>query len=965
MHSSPPHPVKSFLLIGIALFAFSLSCLGEISPSISPVSLNGLRCEYCKDPLGVDRANPLLSWRLESDRRSVRQTAYRILAASTPAQLESDHGDLWDTGKVASGETLQIPYAGTPLVSAQRVFWKVRAWDELDNPTEWSKPASWTMGLLSENDWSGAHWISGPIRNDWTFSSPVTSRSSAAPTSDTHTPSPTPTPADSLKDQLTDSILLRKEFNASRKVRRATLFVCGLGQYEMFLNGQPVTDTLLNPGWTQYSKTCLYNTFDVTGLLLQGENCIAALLGNSFFNMHAVPPNRYQKGHFKLNFEAPRLISRLLLEYEDGTVDNVASNDSWNAAPGPLTLSHVYAGEDFDARLLPTNWDRPGFHSSGWTQVTVLQGPGGKLKAISVSAPPIRFFETFASLSAKTNSPGVTTYDFGQNASVVVRMKVKGPPGSIVRVEPSEITDSAGRINASSIRGKQRAYWEYTLQGSGEETYQGRFFYQGARYFQVECIPAPGGSVPPELLLLEARVIQSDAPAVGSFECSNVLFNRIWKLIRWAQRSNMVSCLTDCPTREKLGWLEQTHLNGPALHYNWDMTRGLGKVLNDMSDSQRADGFVPTTAPTYANFAGGFLDSPEWGSSAVVVPWQMYRTYGDINFLRDHYPMMKGYTDYLQGKTTNNILSYGLGDWYDIGPKRPGQSQLTQREITATGYLYEDTKIVADAARLLGIQEDAAAYSSKAEEIRSSFNKTLCNREKGVYGTATNYPVGSQCANALPLVFGIVEPTNIPTVTSALISDIVNKGNTGGDVGYRYVLRAIADAGRSDLIYGMNNQSEKPGYGMMLKKGATALTEAWSGDGDSQNHFMLGQLNEWFFHDLAGIQNDALTPGFKHILIQPAIVGDLTWMKCSYDSVRGTIVSNWSIERSKLTMVVTIPPNTTATIRIPGASAERVLESGSPVAKAKGVKIMRSEPANLLVEVGSGTYQFTTPFIKP
>ena len=948
----------------LALIAFSIPSKGGNVPAPLRVSLSGLCCESSKDPLGVDRSHPLLSWRLESDRRSVGQTSYRILASSSLALLEGDQGDLWDSGKVASGETLHIPYAGTPLVSGQRVFWKVRAWDEGDNPTEWSKPASWTMGLLSEKDWSGAQWISGPIRSDWKVPPPVKSPASGDSPAPVQNLAPAPSPIPSVKDQPTDSILLRREFVVPGKVRRATLFVCGLGQYEMFLNGMPVTDTFLNPGWTQYAKTCLYDTYDVTALVRRGENCVAALLGNSFFNMHAVPQGRYQKNGLKQNFEPPRLISRLILEYEDGSVANVVSDGSWSAAPGPLTLSHVYAGEDFDARLIQLGWDRDGFQASGWGSATVVQGPGGKLKGISASAPPIRFFETIAPLSSKTNAPGVTTYDFGQNASVVLRMRTKGSPGSVVRVEPAELIDSAGRINARSIRGKQRAYWQYTLNGKGEETYRGRFFYQGARYFQVELIPAPGETTLPELLGLEACVIHADAAAAGSFECSNDLLNRIWKLIRWAQRSNMVSYMTDCPTREKLAWLEQDHLNGASLHYNWDMVRELGKAMNDMSDAQGEDGFVPTTAPTYARFGGGFHDSPEWGSSSVIVPWQMYRTYGDINFLKDHYPMMKAYTDYLQRKAKGNMLRYGLGDWFDIGPKRPGQSQLTQREITATGYLYEDHRIVADAARLLGNQADAGSYSAKAEAIRSEFNRSLFNRERGVYGTATNYPVGSQCANALPLVLGIVEPTDIPSVTSGLIADIAAKGNTGGDIGYGYVIRAIADAGRSDLIYAMNNQSDKPGYGMMLKKGATALTEAWTGDGDSQNHFMLGQLNEWFFHDLAGIQNDPGAAGFRHILIKPAIVGDLMWVKCTYDSVRGKITSNWSLEGSKLTMEVRIPPNCTATVRVPTSDPAQVRESGSPLGTQKGIRILRSKPGSLLLEIGSGSYQFAAPFVK-
>jgi len=934
-------------------------CFSQPQPQ-SDVAVGHLRCEYRKDPLGIDRSNPLLSWWLESDRRSVKQTAYQILAASTPSLLASGQGDLWDSGRVASENTLQIPYAGKPLATAQQVFWKILAWDNEGKQTSWSQPASWVMGVLTEKDWEGAQWISGPIRKDWDFPKPAKALTGA--------PSPTPTPTPEPKDQLPDSILLRKNFAAAKKVRRAILFACGLGQNEMFLNGKPVTETFLNPGWTAYAKTCLYNSYDVTGLVVPGDNCLAALLGNSFFNSHEVPPDRYKKDCLIPHFEAPRLLARLVMEYEDGSRANIVTDSTWAAAPGPITLSHIYAGEDYDARLLPVNWDQPSFAASNWSQATVVEGPGGKLKGTSESAPPIRFFETFSSVSSKQNAPGVTTYDFGQNAAVVLKMTVRGSSGSIVRVEPAEIVTPQGKINTHAIRRNGRAYWEYTLKGTGDETYQGKFFYQGARYFQVELLPAKGDTQLPELLKIEARVIQADAPATGSFKCSNDLFNRIWTLIRWAQRSNMVSVMTDCPTREKTGWLEEDHLNGPALHYNWNMVEVLGKVMNDMSDAQGPNGRVPTTAPTYCNFekffGGVYADSPEWGSSSVVVPWQMYQIYGDINFLKDHYAMMKGYTDYLQGRATNNILSYGLGDWYDIGPGHPGQSQLTQREVTATGYLYEDTKIVAEAARLLGNQTDAAAYAAKAEEIRKKFNQTLFNQEKGVYGTAAKYPVGSQCANALPLVFGIVDSSNIPSVTEALIADIQQKGNTGGDVGYGYVLRAVADAGHSEVIYAMNNQSEKPGYGMMLKKGATALTEPWSGSGDSQNHFMLGQLNEWLFHDLAGIQNDPQAPGFKQIIIKPAIVGDLTWVNCSYESVYGPIVSNWSLDGSKLNLKVTIPPNTTAKILVPTSSPDQVQESGTQVSKVKGINILRSEPGILTLEVGSGNYQFTASFVK-
>jgi len=964
--------VKHSFFLFLIFFPWLNTCPLRAQQSEGTVSVGHLRCEHRENPIGVDRSAPLLSWSLESPQRSQKQNAYEILVASDQALLATDKGDLWDSGKVISDHTVQIPYAGKALEPAQHVYWKVRSWDGSGKPTAWSEPAAWTMGLPDKKDWGDAQWITGPIRDSWDFPTPPkktslapgSSKSSSTILTPSATPSPIPSPTPWLDPKLTDSILLRHEFNAPKKIRRASLFICGLGQYEMFLNGNPVTDTFLNPGWTDYSKTCLYDSYDVTGLVKEGSNAIGALLGNSFFNMHPVPPGRYKKNEFKTHFEAPRLIALLHFEYQDGSSENVASGSSWVATPGPLTLSHIYAGEDYDARLLPEGWAQAGFNASSWSPAEVVKGPGGILKGISASAPPIRFFETFKPVATKENRPGVTTYDFGQNAAVVLRMKVKGPAGSVIRVEPSELVDANGKISTGNIR-SGHAYWTYTLKGVGEETYQGTFFYQGARYFEVERIPAKDYPTLPEILSVEARVVQADAPSAGSFQCSNDLFNRVWKLIRWAQRSNMVSIMTDCPTREKLGWLEQIHLNGPALHDNWNMSLGLGKMMNDMSDAQQTNGFVPTTAPTYASFHGDFLDSPEWGSSAVIVPWQMYQTYGDTNVIADHYEMMKGFADYLLTKSKTNIVCYGLGDWYDIGPKHPFRAQLTQLEITGTGYLYEDTRIVAEAAALLGKSNDSIAYSERAEAIKSTFNERLFNKEKGSYGTSTNYPVGSQCANALPLVFGLVETNRISSVTKALISDIKDKGNTGGDVGYRYVLRALADAGASDVIYAMNNQSEKPGYGMQLKKGATSLTEPWSGDGNSQNHFMLGQLNEWLYNDLVGIQLDPKAPGFKHFVISPAIVGDLTWAEASYDSVHGTIQCRWERSGNSLSLKVTIPPNTSAIIRIPNSSPDLVQESGMPLSKVEGIKVLRAESGALFLEAGSGRYEFTAPYSKP
>ena len=445
---------------------------------------------------------------------------------------------------------------------------------------------------------------------------------------------------------------------------------------------------------------------------------------------------------------------------------------------------------------------------------------------------------------------------------------------------------------------------------------------------------------------------------MGEFECSNDLFNRTRKLVRWAQRSNMVSLMTDCPHRERLGWLEEDHLNGPALRYEFDVAQLFTKTLNDIADSQLSNGLVPTTAPEYTVFrsrndAGhlrdDFGDSPEWSSSFILVPWQQYEFDGDLNLFRLHYDQMKHYVSYLGTRADHDIASYGLGDWYDLGPKKPGVSQLTPIALTATAFYFQDVKIMAQVAQLLGKTNDATSYSELAEKIRAAFN------EKFYDSTNHWYATDSQCANAIPLVMGLCDATNRDAVVNAIVNDVQSRGNalTAGDVGYRYLLRALADGGRSDVIFDINNQTNKPGYGMQLAKGKTSLTEAWDG-GWSQNHFMLGQIEEWFYHDLAGIQSGG--DGFKQIVIAPQPVGNVHSVKASYHSVRGKISCDWTRVAEKFTLKISIPANTTATVWIP-SNAGTPVKVSSPTAR-----FLRDESDHAIFEVGSGEWEFDSVF---
>jgi hypothetical protein len=898
-----------------ALLALNLAVVPRVCNAKTDLQPVDLRCEYAVDPLGVDSPNPRLSWKLESNGRNHSQKAYRILVASTVKSLKRDTGDFWDAGEVHSGETIHIPYFGKPFHSSQRAYWKVRVWDQDGNPSPWSKTASWTYGILDSTDWK-AEWIG------------------AAPES--------PEAA---------TLLLRREFTVKKGLKRAVAHFCGLGCFEMTLNGEKAGRELFPPGWTKYDKTCLYVTYDLTSMLRKGRNTVGLLLGNGMYN---VKGGRYAK--FTGSFGPLKAIGQIVLEYKDGTKEAVVTDGTWRVHPGPITFSCVFGGEDVDLRLEPEGWNRSGFNDAAWTKASILPGPGGKLKGLSASAPPVLAFETFPPVGRKEIKPGVMVYDLGQNVSLMPRLKVKGQSGSVVRIIPSELLNADGSVDRTSCaHGAGPAWWQVTLAGGGSGTWFPKFFYHGCRYLQVECMPAVPGGKPSVVKSIEGVVVHSDSEPVGEFKCSNDLFNRIHALVRWAQRSNMMHVLMDCPHRERLGWIEQYHLNGPSLRYEFDLSRLFAKGVNDMADSQLENGLVPDIAPEYTVFEAGFRDSPEWGSAFILVPWQQFEWTGDTDLLERHFESMKRYVSYLETKSSGFILSHGLGDWYDIGPMRPGYAQLTPVALTATAFFYEDAKILSQAAALLRRAEEARRYAVLSDSIRNAFNKAFYNPATREYAT------GSQCANAIPLVMGLADSVNRAAVLDSIVSDVRRRGNalTTGDVGYRYLLRALADGGRSDVIFDMINQSEKPGYGYQLKQGATSLTEAWNAErGSSQNHFMLGQIMEWFYHDLAGIQYDPGRPGFSHVIIRPRPVGDVKWVRASYNSVEGKITSSWEKSDGTFRLKVSIPPNTAATVFLPAGPQDEVEESGSPVSQVEGIELLPAGQDQTALRIPSGTYVF-------
>jgi alpha-L-rhamnosidase len=747
------------------------------------------------------------------------------------------------------------------------------------------------------------------------------------------------------------TLLLRREFRVRPGLRRALAFVCGMGQYELTCNGTRAGNDVLSPGWTDYYKTCLYDTRDITALLRPGANAVGLCLAGGFFNVQDAPG---REGKFVSPDRPLIAIGQLRLEYEDGTVETVVTDANWRVALGPITYANVYGGEDYDARREPAGWDEPGFDDAAWSRALSLDGPGAVLRGASQSDPALGEHEILQPVAVRALRPGVAVYDLGQNAALLLRLHVSGPAGAIVKITPAELLQPDGSLDRRS-GGSGPAFWNYTLAGrSGGESWSPRFFYRGARYLQVET-KAPAGGAEPKVDQIQGVVMHADAPPAGDFACSDELFNRIRLLVRWAQRSNEMHVLTDAPDRERFGSLEEYHLNGPALRYETDLTRFYTKAFDDMADAQQADGLVPNSVPEYAIFSGGFRDSPEWGSAFILAAWQHYLWTGDDAPLRDHYDAMVNYAAYLQRRSKDSILNFGLGDWYDVGPAAPGLAQLTPVALTATAFYQLDVATLAQIAAHLGKDSDAERLATQAGEIRAAFNHAFFDPATGRYAT------GSQTAQALPLVLGLPEAKDRAAVFGVLVRDVQARGTvTAGEVGYRYLLRALADGGRSDLIAAMNQRADRPGYAYQLALGATSLTEAWNGDRQSsQDHFMLGQIIEWFYHDLAGLAPDPAAPGFKHVLFRPQPVPGVTWARASHESPYGRVTVAWREESGRFILEVEIPPNTTANVRWPFVTAEEINEGGAPASRSPGVGARTMDEGHPVYAIAAGRYEFS------
>lgn len=934
----------------VCVLALALSVNAGFSADLHAVAL---KCEYCSNPLGIDTAQPRLSWILVSDRRGETQTACEIVAASSREKLVDGRADLWDSGKMDTAESINTVYEGKPLHSGQRVFWRVRVWDDAGKTSTFSQPAWFETALLSPADWQ-ARWIQRPAGTNL---------------SETDAFADHPAP------------LLRKEFSLDKKIARARVYVSGLGYYELRLNGARVGNDVLNPGWTSYAQRVLYSTYDVTAQLKQGQNAVGIMLGNGWF--HPLPLRFW--GHLQLGdaltIGEPRALVQLVVEFTDGTRQTVVSDQTWRVANGPIIRNSIYLGEVYDARREQPGWDQPGFDDSRWEPAVVAEEPRlGPMQA--QTAPPIRITRRLQPVKITEPKRGVFIFDFGQNFAGWAQLRVKGAQGTRVRLRFGELLYPDGTLNgmtsvAGQIKAGGRDYIydgvgapktafqldEYVLKGHGTEIYTPRFTFHGFRYVEITGFPGI-----PTRDTLEGLRLNADVDDAGSFTCSNDQFNRIQQMVRWTQLANLFSVQSDCPHRERFGYGGDLSVSSEAEMLNWDMSRFYAKIAQDFVDATRPNGAFTETAPFVGISDQSLGDGPaginlgpgagpiDFGLAQPLLAWQLYQYYGDRRVLDQQYEATKRWVTLLQAKAVNGLFDNGISDHEGLEQK--------PRLLTGTAIYYYTMKLFSQIAAVSRHPDDAREAVAESERIKAAFNHEFLQPRTGRYGAAT------QACQAFALYFGLVPAAEKAQALDVLVQSIMEKNQghlTTGIFGTKYMLNALTDLGRADVAYTIVNQRTFPGWGYMLANGATTLWEHWAGSDNtySQDHPMFGSVSEWFYKGLAGIKPAPDAVGFNKIIIQPQPVGDLKWVRASYESVRGSIVSNWSQEPGRFKLHLEIPVGSTATVFLPAPDQAKVTEGGNPIGQAPEIQLLRRENGQLVLAIPSGTYDFLASRDKP
>ncbi|HEX5790231.1 MAG TPA: glycoside hydrolase family 78 protein [Luteolibacter sp.] len=898
------------------------------TPASAADTLNplGLRCEYLANPLGIDQTQPRLSWQPTAAARGQKQTAYQILVASTPGLLAKDSGDLWDSGQVASDQSIQLVYGGKPLSSGQACHWKVRVWGKDGKASVWSKPAMWSMGLLADSDWK-ADWIGHD----------------GLPPEDEIANLPIPGPkAKGKTKRYLPAPHLRREFTLSKAVSRATLHVTAQGFVEMHLNGRRVGDEFFTPGWTDYRKRIYYRTYDVTQGVTQEANAIGAILGDGWFRGNISILNQNQYG------DKLRLRCQLHIDYADGSHDVIASDRAWKASFGPIILSDMQEGETYDARKELPGWSRPGFADANWSPVVT----GSTLKPVIQAYPgvPVRRTGELATVKLTEPKPGSHVFDLGQNFSGWVRLKVRGNAGDKVHMQFGEMLNADGTVYTENLR-SARAADNYILKGGGEEIWEPRFTFHGFRYVEVTGLP---GKPTPDMIT--GIVVHSDAPLTSSFECSNPMLNQLHRNIVWGQRSNYLEVPTDCPQRdERLGWTGDTQVFIRSGCYHQDVSAFFTKWIVDLMDTQNAAGSLGQQAPVFHGHG-----SPAWADAGIICPWTIHQVYGDTRLIEKHYDAMARFIESC-GKKGLGGPGGGFGDWLAVGSNTP-------KELISAAYYGYSTSLMARMAEALGKQEDAQKYRKLFEEIRTHFQQTFLKPDGTIAGD-------SQTAYCLALYFNLLTDAQRGQAATHLVNRIEEKDFhlSVGFVGVPILLPTLTQIGRSDLAYRLIQNKTYPSWGYSIEQGATTIWERWNsytkekGFGDvnmnSFNHYAYGACSEWMMRSMLGIETDG--PGFKTITMTPELGAGVTWAKGHYDSIRGRIVCDWKREGDSFRWTVTVPANTSATLFIPTSAPAEITESGRPIKEVAGITPLPAQPGRAVLRVDAGTYEFASKVAEP
>ena len=899
----------------------------------SKVNATFLRCELLSDPLGIDCAAPRLSWELSSDFRDVQQTAYHILVASSIEKLNAGEGDLWDSNSVECGKSIYIPYAGSELKSGMACYWKVKVTTN-KGESRWSEPALWSMGLLNAADWK-AEWIG----LDRAFKD----------------------------DRLVEKTRLaaryfRKEFEVDKEVAQATLYICGLGLYEAFINGNRIGTQEMSPTATDYSKVVKYNTFDVTEQLTQGSNAIGVTLGNGrFFGMRQHKPDPWQPEMRHFGF--PKMIAQLEVSYQDGSTQTLVSDASWKVtADGPIRSNSEFDGEEYDARMDMPGWSVGGFDDSRWLPIEKTKAPEGKLEA--QLNRNIQVMETILPVAVTEPKPGIFILDMGQNMVGRLRIKVKGQEGNQVILRFSEILKDDGMLYLDNIRGALVTD-KYTLKSNETEVWEPAFTYHGFRFVEIAGFPGT-----PTVNDFQGRVLYDKMELTGSFETSDTTINQIYKNAYWGIRGNYRSMPTDCPQRdERMGWTGDRAMGSLGESFMFEHHLLYAKWLDDIEQSQREDGSISDVVPNYWQF---YFDSMTWPGAYLIIADMLYQQFGNKEPIVKHYASMKKWLDYMAEKyAVDHIMTKDtFGDWC-MPPESlelihsHDTTRITHAHVISTPFYYYLLNLMSKFALISNNPSDAEQFEKEAAAVYTAYNSKYLDKENGYYGNNT------VTANILPLRFGMVPAEYEEAVFNNIVEKTMGEFNghiSVGLVGMQQLMRGLSDYGRTDIAFKMATNRTYPSWGYMIENGATTIWELWNGNTanpemNSGNHVMLlGDLIAWFYQYLAGIQNAEGSVAYKQIRFKPYLTRGLDYVNASFRSMHGVVGSSWKKEGGTFKWDIIIPCNTLAVVYIPAADSNTVTINGKRAASVKEAKFVGMEAGFAIFELKSGNYSVSSVY---